>query len=615
MLLAVLLVVVLGAVVGGSAGAVRPPRSWAAVDPTLAGVLSPLRGTREVTGCSPEPGLCSVHLQAPEGSARGTSVRLATQPGERFFGMGERFGSLDLDGQVLSNRAQDGMGAATGTSYSPTPFLLSSRGYGVQVDTAADLTVDLTDPGEVTIDIDAPDAVIDVLTGPDPAAVLSRRADLVGLPPVPPSWGLGVWKSLIGGPARVLADTDQLRAAGVPLDAVWIYDLADPTSGLGWSWPIYRPVALGQYPDPAAMIAELHRRGLRVLGYLSPFLVPGTPGFAEAAARGYLVRNQDGSVYTEPWEYTSRRAYLDFTDPAATAWWQDRLRYAFGVLGFDGAMQDYGDQAPTAARYADGTPADLMRNLYPVLYARAARQAVQSVKPDATVLFARSGYTGSQAFVTGRFTGDQTRDWDPRTGLPAVLAGMLDGSISGWPYWGPDIGGFLDGDHQGDQDRELWTRWVELGALSPVMRDMLGAQVDPVGVLSDPATLATFGGYARLHQALIPYLSGLATQAAATGQPLMRPLWLQDPSDPVAWTIEDQYLLGPDVLVAPVVTAGTTSTSVYLPAGSWRDYWTGREHPGRTWVTVDAATGHIPLFTRAGSPVALPPPGVLGLPR
>ena len=506
------------------------------------------------------------------------------------------------------------MGVATGTSYSPTPFLLSSRGYAVQVRTAADLTVDLTTPGEVTIAIAAPEAVVDVLTGPDPTAVLTRRADLVGLPPVPPAWGLGVWKSLIGGPARVLADTDRLVADGVPLDAVWIYDLTDPTSGLGWSWPIYRPVPLGTYPDPAALIAALHRRGLRVLGYLSPFLVPGTPGFLEAAARGYLVRNPDGSVYTEPWMYSDRRAYLDFTDPAATGWWQDRLRYAVGVLGFDGAMQDYGDQAPTTALYADGTPGSLMRDIYPVLYARAAREAVQSVKPGATVLFARSGYTGTQAWVTGRFTGDQTRDWDPRTGLPAVVAGMLNGSLSGWPYWGPDIGGFLGGDEDGERDRELWVRWVELGALSPTMRDMLGAQVDPIGVRSDPATLATFRGYARLHRALIPYLAGLATQAAASGVPLMRPLWLQDPSDPVAWTIGNQYLLGPDVLVAPVLTAGTTSTSVYLPAGRWRDYWSGREHPGRAWVTVDAATRHIPLFTRAGSPVALPPPEALGLP-
>ncbi|WP_433781281.1 TIM-barrel domain-containing protein [Actinomycetospora sp. CA-101289] len=609
MLLAALLLSIAAA--GGSARAVRPPPPWTLADPILAGVLTPLDGTTTSTGCSPAPGLCSVRLRA--GAGGGSSVRLATRPGERFFGMGERFGSLDLDGQVLSNRAQDGMGDETGTSYSPTPFLLSSSGYGLQVHTTADVTVDFGTAGEVVIDVAAADTVVDVLTGPAPAAVLARRAAVVGLPPVPPAWGLGVWKSLIGGPERVLADTDRLLADGVPLDAVWIYDITDPTSGIGWAWPIYRPVPIGRYPDPGALIAELHRRGLRVMGYLSPFLVPGTPGFGEAAARGYLVRHEDGSVFTEPWMDADRRAYLDFTNPAATVWWQDRLRHAVGVLGFDGAMQDYGDHAPMAARYADGTPGTLMRNTYPVLYARAAREAVQSVKPDATVLFARSGYTGSQAWVTGRFTGDQTRDWDPSTGLPAVLAGMLNGSVSGWPYWGPDIGGFMTGDGPGERDRELWDRWVQLGALSPVMRDMLGEQEDPLGVQSDPATLATFRGYARLHEALEPYLVGLATAAGATGQPLMRPLWLDDPSDPTAWMIENQYLLGPDVLVAPVVTAGTTRTAVYLSAGRWRDYWTGREHPGRSWVTVDA-THHIPLFTRAGSPVALPPPEVLGLP-
>ncbi|HEY2224280.1 TIM-barrel domain-containing protein [Actinomycetospora sp.] len=609
----VLVVVLLvAAFAAGSARAERPPLPWAPVDPTLAGVLSPVRGTSMSTECSPEPGLCSLRLHAPDG--RGVAVRLAARPDERFFGMGERFGSLDLGGQVLENRSQDGMGDETGTSYSPTPFLLSSRGYGIQVDTTADLTADLATPGEISVDIAASDTVIDVLTGPDPATVLTRRAALIGMPTVPPDWGLGVWKSLIGGPARVLADTDRLTADGVPLDAVWIYDLVDPVSGLGWSWPIYRPVPLGQYPDPAALIAALHRRGVKVLGYLSPFLVPGTPGFGAAAARGYLVRNPDGSIYTEPWMYADRRAYLDFTNPAATVWWQDRLRYAVGVLGFDGAMQDYGDQAPTEARYADGTPGDLMRNIYPLLYARAARQAVQSVRPDATVLFARSGYTGSQAWVTGRFTGDQTRDWDPHTGLPSVLAGMLNGSVSGWPYWGPDIGGFIDGDDGTDRDRGLWDRWVQLGALSPTMRDMLGVQADPVGVASDPSTVATFRGYARLHQALIPYLSRLAAEAGATGRPLMRPLWLQDATDPTAWTIENQYLLGPDVLVAPVVTAETTRTGVYLPAGRWRDYWTGLEHPGRTWVTVDAPAQHIPLFTRAGSALVLPPPDALGLP-
>ena len=267
--------------------------------------------------------------------------------------------------------------------------------------------------------------------------------------------------------------------------------------------------------------------------------------------------------------YRDRRAYVDFTDPAATRWWQDRVMWAVGVLGLDGAMQDYGDGAPATGRYASGVPGPLVHNLYPALYTRAAREAVQSVRPDGTVLFARAGYTGTQAWATGRFTGDQTRDWDARTGLPSVLPGMLSGSVSGWPYWGPDIGGFLDGHTPlGPADeRELWFRWLELGAVSPVMRDMLGAQRDPLGVQSDPGTVAAFRGYALLHRALMPYLATLADEARDTGLPVMRPLWLQHGDDPTAWAVDDEYLLGTDVLVAPVLRAGVTTRAVYLPAG------------------------------------------------
>lgn len=595
-----------------SAGSVphAPAPSWRPTDPVAAGLLTPLDDTDVRTDCG--AGACVLRLHAPSGTA---GIRLATRPGERFVGMGERFGTLDLTGRVLANRVGDGMIHGEDTSYSPTPFLLSSRGYGLQLDTGADATVDLRAPGTVMIRVAASDAAVDVLTGPDPATVLTARAALAGRPPVPPAWGLGVWKSLLGGPARVLYDTDRLLAAGVPLDAVWLYDLADPRSGVGWSWPVYGPVMPGWYPDPAGLVRALHARGVRVLGYLSPFLVPGRPGYDEAAARGFLVGGPDGRVFTEPWMYGDRRAYVDFTNPAATRWWQDRVRDAVGVLGLDGAMQDYGDGAPIAGRYASGEPGTAVHNAYPVLYARAAREAVQSVRPDGTVLFARAGYTGAQADVTGRFTGDQTRDWDPVGGLPAVLPGLLSGSISGWPYWGPDIAGFLDGDHlRPAEERELWMRWLQLGAFSPVMRDMLGAQADPLGAQSDPGTLAAFRGYALLHRALGPTLVALAGQAHTTGLPLMRPLWLEHPADATAWSIDDEYLLGPDLLVAPVTREGVTDRAVYLPAGGWTDYWTGARATGPGWVRVDAPETRIPLFVAAGSTLALPPPATLGLP-
>ncbi|MBN9096929.1 MAG: glycoside hydrolase family 31 protein [Pseudonocardia sp.] len=584
---------------------------WDDLDPLLPGVLTAAAGT-VVRPALVDADRAVLRARAAAG-APAVVLRLAARPGERYFGLGERFGRFDLRGQVLANWTADGMGRpGVVTTYSPMPFLLSERGYAVHLDTAASTIVDLSGRDAVTITVASREVDVEVFTGPDPATVVRDHAVSIGLPPVPPPWGLGVWKCLVGGTARVRADTGALLAAGVPLDAVWTYDIADPASGFGWPWQVYGPVPPGPYPDPAALIAGLHADGLAVLGYLTPFVVVGAPGYAGAAARGYLVTTADGVVYTQPWLAGTRRAYVDFTDPAATAWWQDRVRAGLTGVGFDGAMQDYGEDAPAEDRYADGEPGALVHNAYPRLYADAVRAAAQSVKPDTTVFFARSGYTGAQSAQTGRFTGDQTRDWDIRTGLGSVLAGMLNGSLSGWPYWGPDIGGFLSG--TGERDRDLWTRWVQLGALSPVMRDMLGAQTDPIGVQTDVRTLATFRGYALLHRALEPYLHELAVQAHGTGAPLMRPLWLDDPTERTAWSVSDEYTLGPAVLVAPVTTPSTRSRPVWLPSGTWRDYWTGATVTGPAWIRADAPVGHIPLWTGGPAAPDLPPPASLGLP-
>ncbi|MGH3813156.1 MAG: TIM-barrel domain-containing protein [Pseudonocardiaceae bacterium] len=605
-------VVVLPVLLGLLTGARTVPTAltWQHLDPVELAATIEVPGVQAPNQPNQSNGVGTTVLRSAAGKVQ---FRLDVAPGERFFGLGERMGPLALNGQLLQNWSEDRAGRAdAATSYSPTPFLLSSRGYGLLLDTTAMIQYDLRRSDRLEITAGAAELPVHVFTGPDPAAVLQSHARLVGLPPLPPRWGLGVWKCLIGGRDRVLADVRRLARANVPLDAVWIYDAMDDGSGWGWPWQIHGTVPPGAYPDLPGLIEELHGEGLAVLGYLSPFLVPGRPGFAEARERGYLVGTPSEPVFTEPWTDDDRRAYLDFTHPGAVAWWQDRVRHALGTVGFDGAMQDYGEGAPVDGIYASGEPGRVVHNAYPVRYARAARQAAQGVKPGETVLFARAGYSGSQASVTGRFTGDQHRSWDRHTGIGSVLPAMLSGSISGWPYWGPDIAGFFDSD--GSRDVELWTRWTQLGALSPVMRDMLGAQADPVGVFSSEDTLATFAGYARLHQALVPYLHELAEQASQTGLPLIRPLWLAEPADPVAWTVEDAYLLGEDLLVAPVVTAGARSRPVYLPAGQWHDYWTGDVTTGARWTIADAPVQQIPLFVRAGSDLALPPPVTLGLP-
>jgi alpha-glucosidase (family GH31 glycosyl hydrolase) len=258
-----------------------------------------------------------------------------------------------------------------------------------------------------------------------------------------------------------------------------------------------------------------------------------------------------------------------------------------------------------------------------MLYGKAAHMAGQAAKPNDFVFFARSGYSGSQAYTTGRFTCDQVRSWDSLRGLPSVIPAMLNGSLSGWPYWGPDIAGFFDeavvSDDETPEARaqrlqaetELWIRWVQLGALAPTMRDMLGWQRNPVGLWTDDETLLVFRAYARLHTALKPYLYHYAEISSQRGLPILRPLFLNYPAEAVTYTIEDEYLIGDDVLVAPILEPGQVARRLYLPAGDWRDYWTGEAFAGPGWVTVPAPLHHIPVFIREGAMLDLPRPSEL----
>jgi alpha-D-xyloside xylohydrolase len=521
-------------------------------------------------------------------------------PCEHFYGLGERFGRLDLTGQNLDNWAEDWAADPTKrASYSPTPFLLSSDGYGLLLDTPARAVFDIgaTHAKQLQIHIAAPTLHAWVINGADPSAILKRRARLIGLPPLPPRWAFGVWKNLIGGDARIDADLAALRSNNVPIDAVWVYDAVDPASGFGWPWPIYAPIPRGSYSNLAATIANMHREGLKVLGYLNPFLYRGTAAFDEAQQRGYLLKRSDGAPIVHSWHDS---ATVDFTNPWAVAWWQARVRHALIDVGFDGAMQDFGDGSPTDAVYANRQPGPLVHNVYPVLYAQAAREAAQAAKPDDTVFFMRAGYSGSERYTTGGFTGDQTRTWDTRTGLASVLSGLLNNGMSGRPYVGPDIAGFVQRGTSPTQ-RELWTRWLELGALSPTLRDMLGDAQRPVDALTDHQTLALFATYARLHTAIEPYLYEQAIVAHQTGLPIIRPLFLDNPT-PATYRIDDEYLLGPDLLVAPVTRPGQTHRRVYLPSGTWIDHWTKTVHNGPAWVSLRAPLNQIPLLVRCGSP-------------
>jgi alpha-glucosidase (family GH31 glycosyl hydrolase) len=291
---------------------------------------------------------------------------------------------------------------------------------------------------------------------------------------------------------------------------------------------------------------------------------------------------------------------LDLTNPTAVRWWQGNLRHILVDLGFDGWLQDLGDRLPPMARFADGGGPELA-NLYPILLAQTVAAVVRTAKPDALFVM-RSGFAGSQAYQPAVWAGDQQASWDPRVGLPAVIPAGLSWGIAQAPMWGSDIGGYLDGHLPRMSQEELWLRWLELGALSPIMRDELGDKgTDAVYLWTDPRLVDVFRRYAQLHQALVPYLAAAARVAHETGLPIMRHLFLAYPSDRQVYGLDDEYLLGPDLLVAPVITPGATSRSVYLPAGTWLDAWTGVALRGGGWVTVAAPLERVPLFVRGGA--------------
>lgn len=513
---------------------------------------------------------------------------------EHFFGLGEQFGGVDQRCRRVGILVQDGMSTIRPLgSYAPVPFFLSTRGYGFYLAGTRPSRFALDAPPETGVwRATTRSAALDayVLDGPLPPDALARYVDLTGHPPMPPPWTLGVWKTAIGGQARVLAEARRLRAAHIPVSAIWSYDAVDESVKLGWPYPNFARIPPGPYPDLPAFTAALHREGYRALGYLAPEFTPSRPGFAYPARRGYFVRGSGGRI-----------SLLDLTNPAALAWWEGAERRILTTLGFDGWLLDLGDRLPPSARFWNGQGADEMANRYPLLLAAAAADVARAVKPDALFVM-RSGFSGTQALQPAVWPGDQRADWSAAQGLPAAISAGLSWGLSGEPFWGSDIGGYLDGAIPPAQQEELWTRWLAFGALSPIMRDQLGNKgYGAVYLWSNARTQAAFRRQAQLHQSLFPYLYAAARTAHLTGMPIMRHLFLAYPHDPRVYALNDEYLLGADLLVAPVIAPGVASRRVYLPAGAWIDYWTGVQIAGGRTVVAAAPLDHIPLFVRGGA--------------
>jgi alpha-glucosidase (family GH31 glycosyl hydrolase) len=532
-------------------------------------------------------------------------------PDERFVGLGERFDSVNQRGRTVDVWAEDRRVAGYGPStYAPIPLLLSSRGHGFALERFERSLFDLaaTRPDRWTWEQDAPTASILVTYGPGLKDLVSRNAEVFGMPPLPPPWLFGVWKTSVGGQSEVIAEMQRLRDLKVPVSAVFAFDALDSEANLGWPDVTFAGRHAGAYPDPKAFTDTLHKLGFKVLNYFTADFHVDRPNYQEPATHGFLVKRQDGRVYVHP---AFQVAWLDYSDPDAVLWWAASWRRALEVLGYDGGMLDLGELIPPDAVLDDGSSGLQSHNRYPLLYSRSAWEAASTSRPDGDfALLLRSGAAGAQRFQSAQWNGDAVMRWQGPDGLRSMVPAALSFGLSGFPYWHAEVAGYVQADLNHDEERELWLRWLQLATWTSLLRDHLGDhQRSPIDVWLDQGTLNAFRVAARVHASLVPYLYSVAAEANQTGVPVMRYLPMEVPDDPRAWQEEQSYFLGPSFLVAPVVEPGATTRTVYLPPGEWVDYWRGTIYAGGQEVTLPAPLDGSgpPVFARAGALIPLAP--------
>jgi alpha-glucosidase len=464
--------------------------------------------------------------------------------------------------------------------------------------------LDFEAPGFHEIEAWAAPERLSFQAAPSFSALVSALSERFGRQPPLPEW---LYNGAVIGLKAGAESFDRLEkyiAAGARVSALWCEDWAGVRQTsfgrrLFWDWQ-WNPK---RYPDLPARIAALRARGIRFLGYVSPYLCDDGSLFPEAEALGLLARDAAGGTYRVDFgEF--RCGVIDFTREDARTWWEQRiLRENMLGIGMAGWMADFGEYLPVDAVLAHGE-ARLMHNAWPPIWAEVNANAIRDAA-EPVLFWMRAGFTGSPRHCPMLWAGDQCVDFSRHDGLRTVICGALSAGLLGNAHHHSDIGGYTSLFGL-TRTPELIMRWTEMAAFTPMMRTHEGNRPDDnLQVDQDPDVMAHFARFTRIWCALTPYLRSLSTEAAATGLPIQRPLFLHFEHDANTLAIEDQYLYGPDLLVAPVHAAGAAEWTLYLPDGSdWIHLWTGQSHPGGRHVTVPAPIGCPPVFRRGTTPHA-----------
>ncbi|HEY7834886.1 MAG TPA: TIM-barrel domain-containing protein [Ktedonobacterales bacterium] len=560
----------------------------------------------------------------------GDTLRCAKrlEPGEHIYGAGERTGPLDRRGQRITFWNIDPTGRhsdATRAMYVSIPFWLSvraGRAYGILMDSAArgELDVGAARSDCLTFATAGADLTYYVLAGPTPTDVLRQYADLTGNMPLPPRWALGYQQSRWSYyPAEHLrAIAAEFRARRIPCDALYLdIDYMD-----GWRDFTWSPT---RYPDPAGLLGELAADGFKVVTIIDPGIRrdPTDPTFTEGLARDAFCRWPDGTLFTGK-VWPGECVFPDFSQASVRAWWGERHRALVeaGVAGIWTDMNEPALTAPAAPGEAvthitamdasvvhraggeDGPPLahGAFHNAYGLQMARATHEALARLRPgERSFILSRSGSAGIQRHAAV-WTGDNSSEW---AHLRLALRMCLGLGLSGVPFVGADVGGFW-----GDCTGEMLVRFTQLGAVLPFMRNhsAWGMHPQEPWAFGQPYE-AMCRAAIELRYRLLPYFYAAFDLAAINGEPIAAPLIFTDPGDETAATLDDELLLGHDLLVAPVLDKDAASRAVYFPGAydTWVDWTTGQRFAGRSRVDYPAPLDVLPLFAREGAIIPLGP--------
>ncbi|MQB22488.1 alpha-glucosidase [Agrobacterium tumefaciens] len=565
----------------------------------------------------------SVEIEALDPSINRFWLRVVAEKEEYVWGGGEQMSYFNMRGRKFPLwTSEPGVGRdktteltfkaditskAGGDYYHtnyPQPTYVSSRRYALHVETRAYSVFDFRRDGFHEVEAWAVPERLEFFAADSFKALVGELSLRFGRQPELPEW---VYNGAIIGlkdGQQSFARLEKIRAAGVKVSGLWCEDwvgLRHTSFGarLFWDWKANEE----RYPALRQKIVEFADNDIRFLGYVNPYLCVDGSFFPEAEAKGYFAKNDDGeTALVDFGEFDC--GVVDFTNPEAMDWFaetiigQNMLDY-----GLSGWMADFGEYLPINIHLSNGVDAKLMHNAWPTIWAEVNAKAVASRgKTGEALFFMRAGFTGVQAHCPLLWGGDQSVDFTRHDGLVTVMSGALSSGLLGNAYHHSDIGGYtsLFGNVR---TAELLMRWAEMAAFTPVMRTHEGNRPrDNLQIDQNETVLAHFARMTAIYVHLAPYLKTLSRQAAETGLPVQRPLFLHHEDDRRTYDIQDAYLYGEDLLVAPVWQAGQSERTVYLPRDAeWVHVWTGATHNGGQEVTVEAPLGQPPVFYRKNS--------------